>query len=124
MTSTTLCLRNAVRATVLAMLIAGLAGCASIAHRMESLEPGMSRAEVLKIMGSPDSRALVAGGYSPTEILVYDSLPFGGHPATYWVRLVGGRVDFFGQPGDFGSAQAPPSRMQIDSNTQLTVERK
>ena len=65
----------------------------------------MSKQDVLAVMGAPRSTAADAGG---TEILRY-GLYTTWHKALhhraeeYFVKLVGGRVDSFGEMGDFGS---------------------
>jgi hypothetical protein len=82
-----------------------LAGCAT-APRMNRLSLGLSKAEVIRIMGTPSSTA----AQGRTEYLNYkltDSSKeaFYGIETPYFIRLVDGRVDAYGRRGDFDSTK-------------------
>lgn len=78
-------------------------GCAT-ASKLSELRPGMERADVIKIMGTPYSTGFIDGG----EHLYY-RLQRSGHEAymtrglggqEYAVRLVNGRVESYGRAQD------------------------
>lgn len=99
------------RTTPLALLALALAGCAT-AHKMNSLSIGMTKAEVISVLGHPKDSSATSG----VEYLRYelhpDSLgrclagPCEG-VADYFVRIVNGRVDAYGRIGDFDSTKDP-----------------
>ena len=82
-----------------------MTGCVTVtASKLNELRPGMERAEVIKIVGTPGSTGFIDG----SEYLYY-RLPQSGHEAyatrgmggqTYVVRLVNGRVDSYGRAQD------------------------
>jgi len=91
-----------------------LAGCASPGKKLNHLSIGMSKEQVLDIMGTPESTKAM----NPREVLVYSDTerPFGA-PARYtqyWVVLVDGKVFQFGQAGDFGNSSVPTQHVIID----------
>ena len=76
-----------------------LGGCAS-ETRTNRLQLGMARAEVLSIMGQPQNTR--ASGQ--TEYLVYRLRDSIGNPSEFFVRIVDGKVDAYGRPGDFSES--------------------
>ena len=81
---------------LLAVLL--IAGCAASAKRMNQLQLGMTEPEVIKAIGEPDSTSS-----KQDEVLLKYRLRSGGlWTTTYFVRLQNGKVDAFGQVGDFG----------------------
>ena len=97
-----------------------ITGCAT-AHKIISVEIGMTREEVIKAMGSPNS--ISAKGN--TEYLNYalsetDDDAFVGRTTPYYIRLINGRVDSYGRSGDFDSTQKPT--IQIETNEKIKTE--
>lgn len=93
-----------------------LCGCAT-AYKMNSIRVGMTRAEVVQVMGTPASTSSKGN----TEYLNYrlsetDDQAFYGVTKPYYVRLIDGRVDSFGKLGDFDSTQKPTVRIESDAN--------
>lgn len=95
----------------LAVIALTLMGCAT-AHKMNALSVGMTKAEVVNILGHPKDSSAMSG----VEYLRYELHPdslgrcFAGPRegiADYFVRLVGGRVDSYGRIGDFDSTKDP-----------------
>ncbi|SRR6266498_5939354 len=91
------------------LIVLVLTSCATSAKRLNSLSVGMSKAEVLRIMGAPESTRATSG----TEILVYTLKertalpgeaigPFGINEK-YFVKLVDGKVQSYGRIGDSDS---------------------
>jgi hypothetical protein len=100
--------------TLLLIALMALVGCAT-APKTNRLSIGITKQEVLAIMGRPSSTAAHVAGI---EILRYrlsgtsrDIL----HHRTeeYFVRLVSGKVDCYGKMGDFDSAKDPTRNLNI-----------
>lgn len=86
-----------------------LTGCAT-ASNMNKLSVGMTKPEVIRVMGSPDSVAAQGGA----EYLEYEHLQYIGHYQHFFVRVVNGKVDAYGQKGDFDSVKTPTTKIEID----------
>ncbi len=91
-------------------------GCAT-AHNISAVQIGMTKDEVIKVMGRPASMSVKRG----TEYLNYslsetDDQAFYGITQPYYVRLINGRVDSYGRLGDFDSTQKPTVRIETDEN--------
>jgi len=71
--------------TLLGILFA-LTSCSTIGARMRSVSPGMTKPEVVKILGKP----WTAGGAAGVEVLHYRDDGY------YFVRLVDGKVESYG----------------------------
>ena len=103
-----------------AVLVAVLWGCASTSHKMNNLRLGMTKAEVISALGQPTSTSASEG----TEYLVYklrdrfnpDFMEPDLYEKDYFVRLRDGKVDSFGQVGDFDSTKIPESKHTLDVN--------
>ena len=73
-------------------------GCAASSRMMNELELGMTEAQVIAAIGEPDSTSSTKG----EVLLKYRLRATGLWKNTYYVRLQDGKVDAFGQVGDFG----------------------
>lgn len=109
--------RNMYSKTLFVCLIAiFLAACAaSSAKKLNKVSVGMTKAEVISVMGPPISTAARNG----VEYLNYRlATSFfdtdGSDTYMYFVRLVNGRVDAYGRKGDFGTTTTPEKRIQIE----------
>jgi hypothetical protein len=102
------------------LLIAGLvvvSGCVQHTATMNELSPGLTKADVLKIMGEPYS----SSGKGSTEYLTYRLFPkpvlwdatHGGGGEPYYVKLVNGRVESYGRVGDFDSTKDPSINVNL-----------
>lgn len=93
-----------------------LAGCAT-AHKISQVKLGMTREQVIKVMGPPASTSAKGSceylNYSLSET---DDQAFVGITEPYYVRLVDGRVDSYGRLGDFDSTQKPTVRIETDES--------
>jgi hypothetical protein len=75
-----------------------LLGCAGSAKRINNLAVGMTKAEVIEVMGEPD----YTGGKKGVEILSYKLSSGGFYCDTYFVLIKEGVVDRYGRQGEFG----------------------
>lgn len=89
---------NPTRLLVLMLAAALMLGCAASAKKMNELKLGMSEAQVVEVIGEPNSTSSTQG----EVLLKYRFRTSGLWTATYYVRLQNGKVDAFGQVGDFG----------------------
>ena len=79
------------------LLVVFLLGCAGIHQQMNNLKIGMSKQEVIEAFGAPNSTS--ASG--KVEYLKYRINTGILYSDTYFVRLLDGKVDAYGQRGDF-----------------------
>ncbi len=93
-----------------------LVGCAT-AGKMSNMQIGMTKDEIIEIMGHPTS----ISAKDNTEYLNYElydksySVVTGTYSSTpYFVRLINGKVDAFGREGDFDSTQKPTIKIETD----------
>ena len=89
-----------------------LTGCAT-AHKMNSIQIGMTKPEIIAAIGSPVS----VSAKGDREYLNYSLSETGnqayyGISVPYYVRLVNGQVDSYGRLGDFDSTQTPTIKIE------------
>ena len=94
-----------------------IAGCAT-AHKMNRLSLGMTKQEVISVMGRPTSTASPGKGQ---EILRYNLSAtaddaYYGITDEYYVRLINGIVNSYGRMGDFDSAKDPTLNININDD--------
>ena len=93
------------------------AGCTGTSAKFNRLSLGMTKEQVIRAIGTPDS----VSAKTDTEFLVYHlaspkALVADERELThYFVRLKNGRVDAFGQKGDFDSTKEPTLNLNIKS---------
>jgi len=80
---------------VLLGLVVIVTSCTSVGERMSNIRPGMTKPEVIRILGKPTS----VGGVSGVEVLHYtyypDLLGWSRH-SYYFARIVDGKVESYG----------------------------
>ena len=93
-----------------------LAGCVTTSDSMAELSVGMSKSEVIKLLGKPDSVSAQSG----VEYLTYTlrtetsfTRNTWGYQSQYFVRLIGGKVESYGRVGDFDSTKDPTLNLNI-----------
>lgn len=122
-------------AIVLAV-IAALSGCVNTAKKLNHLSLGMTKPEVMEILGEPDETAAAHG----VEYMLYElrSAPGAGTQTAcgvgglytlgliylakdcqysdkaYFVQLREGKVSAYGKPGDFDSTQKPEATINVN----------
>jgi len=104
-----------------------LAGCVSSSSHLNSVSIGMTKPDVIKVMGQPtDTR-----GNSHAEFLIYHlaSEPWIARAAAYHqgvagygeddycIRLVDGKVDAYGRQGDFDFSKVPEVKVDVNVNS-------
>lgn len=92
-----------------------LMSCAATAPKMNRLSTGMTKQDVIKVMGTPVSTAAPGGG---EEILRYElsansTAAYYGITQEYFVRLLNGVVHSYGRMGDFNSLRDPTLNLNI-----------
>lgn len=96
-----------------------ISGCAT-SGKIGGVQIGMTKEEVVRVMGSPVSVSAKEG----TEYLNYklsetSDDAFRGWTTPYYVRLVGGKVDSYGRTGDFDSTQKPTIKIETDEKVKV-----
>lgn len=77
-------------------IVAALAGCSTSANKLSALSPGMSKAQVINILGTPES----VTGQGSGEVFIYTLSNSWNSPVwneKYQVLFVDGRVVRYGQ---------------------------
>ena len=96
-----------------------LAGCAT-SGKINAVNIGMTKDEVIKVMGKPVSISAKDG----TEYLNYKLSETGddafrGWTSQYYIRLIKGKVDSYGRTGDFDSTKTPTIKIEKDENIKV-----
>lgn len=107
-----------------ALTSVGLLGCAATPEKMVDLQMGMNRAAVFQTMGNPTSVSKI----NESEYLNYNlcvnqcagPIPFRQF-RPFYVRLINGKVESFGEKGDFDSTKTPATRIEIDKTERSTT---
>jgi len=121
---------------VLATFTAILIGCASTAKNLNDVSLGMTKSDVVSILGEPsETRASdgveymiytlrtapspgtqttcgVAGVYTLGLVYLADGCQYSD--GDYFVQIQGGKVEAYGRIGDFGSTQKPEATININ----------
>lgn len=116
------------RLLLLASVIVGFGiqfGCATTPEALGTVQVGMSKAEVVKSLGQPQSVSSQGG----TDYLTYSycvdkcfAPPIYRVYIPFFVRLQGGSVESFGRVGDFDSTKTPTRRIEIDRKDNITQD--
>ena len=85
------------RIIIVLLLVAFLFGCAGMSPKMNNLKIGMTKQEVIEAIGAP-YRTSASGN---VEYLKYQIDTGIFYSDLYLVRLLDGKVDAYGQRGDF-----------------------
>lgn len=96
-----------------------LAGCMAMIHgtadQLDKISVGMSRADVVKVLGPPKTVSANGG----VEYLQYRWVKTviatdANWPDDYYVAVKNGKVSAYGRKGDFDSTQTPTQRVEVD----------
>lgn len=89
-------------------------GTAPSARKMNEVSVGMTKAEVISVMGQPDSTAAKDGVEYMNYRLATSALDFDeSDTSEYFVRFMNGKVDAFGHRGDFDTAGNPIQHVEV-----------
>lgn len=83
--------------------------CSSIPKKMNQVHPDMPRAEVVKLLGEPDS----SGGSTASEMIYYNPVVAFGTHELFFVEFVDARVSRYGSLGR-STAVVPPIQMPMN----------
>lgn len=99
---------------IVVALVLVAAGCMSFMRPdLSAVSLGMTKADVIRQLGRPTTVA--ANGNVEYLSYEWDRIgdgPYGG--AWAYVRLVDGRVDSYGEKGDFGTTKDPTVNVNVD----------
>ena len=102
-----------------------MAGCPNPRPSFELLSVGWSKEQVQAVIGKPDAVAT----QGKTEYWNYretqDTIDWDGYqyPVLWWyVRFIDGKVESFGQRGDFDSTKDPTQKIIIDKTDKITMD--
>ena len=102
---------------LLVLMAIVLSGCATM-RSTNALSLGMTKQEVIKAMGTPDSVKARGGQETLEYILAMETFmgaPVYNSRVQYWVILENGKVVQYGRAGDFSSS-LPSDRRSYDIN--------
>ena len=102
-----------------------LSGCAAKAGRTSGVNYGMSKQEVVAVMGAPVSVSTHGSSqYLNYSVCDTDNQTMNGIMRPYVVRLIDGRVESYWTSGDVGSPQTPTGRQESDQFVKQDVRTK
>jgi len=102
-----------------------LSGCVAKAGRTSGVQYGMSKQEVVAVMGAPASVSTHGNSqYLNYSVCDTDNQTLSGIMHPYIVRLIDGRVESYGTTGDVGSPQTPMGRQESDQIVRQDVRTK
>ena len=101
-----------------------LGGCAT-AHKISTVQLGMTKDDVIRVMGNPTSVSAQGNAeYLNYALSETDDDAFVGRTSPYYVRLINGKVESYGRTGDFDSTKTPTLRLESDQSIKQDVEVK
>jgi outer membrane protein assembly factor BamE (lipoprotein component of BamABCDE complex) len=104
---------------IIAAILSGiLCGCVTTASRMDGLNVGMTKKEVIHIMGKPSSVAAQGNGVEFFRYELPSTVAQVEYHITqeYYVKFEDGLVDSYGRMGDFNSTKNPTVNENINAN--------
>jgi outer membrane protein assembly factor BamE (lipoprotein component of BamABCDE complex) len=109
--------QNFLSAIVLGLLVINIGCAAPRTQVLNQIQPGMTKQEVIKIMGPPVTVASDGGAEYMTYRLATSFGDFNGSDTSdYFVRIIDGKVDAYGQKGDFNTTKNPTADFNINQN--------
>jgi hypothetical protein len=87
------------RGVLVLCVVVLLLGCAGYANKINNLNVGMTKADVIEVMGEPD----YTSGSGTVEILSYKLKTGCCFTDTFFVKIKDGKVERYGQQGSFGT---------------------
>lgn len=103
---------------VLVIIILLNFGCAT-AGKLNKISLGMTKAEVIDVMGNPTSTSAKNGvEYMHYALYETNTAAQNGAPSPYFVRIIDGKVEAYGRHGEF----AKPKKIEIDQKITTVKE--
>jgi len=107
------------------LIIALLLGGCATAHKISSVQLGMTKDEVIRVMGKPTSiSAKGEAEYLNYALSETDDDAFMGWTKPYYIRLINGKVESYGRTGDFDSTKIPTVRLESNQSIRQDVQIK
>lgn len=105
----------------LALIFMGLCSCAAPSSNINRISLGMTKQQVIEVMGDPSSISAAKGNEYLNYALAETSHDVMHNRTTpYFIRLIDGKVDAYGRHGDFGTTQMTPQKIIVEQ----TIENK
>lgn len=105
-------------------LVLFLSGCAT-SGKINKVSNGMTKPEVIAALGQPDSTSSQGSVEFLSYLLCIDNCallnPNWRTRRNYFVRLINGRVESFGEKGDFDSTKTPTVRIERNDTIKQDV---
>ena len=118
-------MKHLIATITIVLLLGGCAATAPTAHKISKVQLGMTKDDVIKVMGKPTSVSAQGGleclNYALSET---DDDAFRGWTKPYYVRLINGKVESYGRTGDFDSTKTPTVRLESDQSIKQDVQVK
>jgi len=87
------------RMIIVCFVLIFLIGCAASSKRLNNLDIGMTKAEVINVLGEPN----YTSASNNVEILTYKFKSGSFNTDTFQIKIKNGKVERFGQQGSFGT---------------------
>lgn len=103
------------RKILILLLCLSTFGCATVGSNLKSVSLGMSKEEVIKVLGNPTS----VSAKDNVEYLRYCQTGIAKNSvwadsSEYFVRMVDGKVESYGKMGDFDSTKNPTNDVNLN----------
>lgn len=113
------------KSSLTALLAAVAIGCATHADALNKISLGMTKADVIKELGAPDTTSAIEGKEYLTYVMrMASTQQQNSRKSQYFVRIVDGKVDAFGRKGDFGTTTLPKQVVDFNLKEDTTVHQK
>lgn len=110
------------RKILVLFLCLGLAGCAT-AYKINQVSLGMTKAEVIKVMGEPVSISATENQeYLNYQLAETAEDGFNGDYTPYAIVLQSGKVASYGRHGDFGTTEQSAQVIKVISDEKKTID--
>ena len=105
------------RKALLVVPIILMVGCGTPSPKFDRISLGMTKEQVKAVIGKPDA----VSTQGKTEYWNYRETAV--WPEVMWfVRFIDGKVESFGQKGDFDSTKDPTQKIIIDKTDKITMD--
>ena len=110
------------RKALLVVTILMMVGCSTPPPSFDRISVGMTKEQVRAVIGKPDA----VSTQGKTEYWNYretwENLGYTEVRGWWFVRFIDGKVESFGQKGDFDSTKDPTQKIIIDKTDKITMD--